>query len=173
MQAHHLLAELYAYRGQMGDVIAHFQKARELAVAAVPAAVPQLDESLGIAYLHKSAFDNGVHHKPGARCLLSPQGMHAVADLRDAERAIQHFTTYLARTPDELEVRWLLNLAYMTTGGYPDRVPPAHLIPPAAFASAEDVGRFVDVAPQAGLDCMARPAASSSTTSTATAGTKS
>ena len=49
-------------------------------------------------------------------------------------------------------MRWLLNLAYMTTGGYPDRVPPAHLIPPAAFASAEDVGRFVDVAPQAGLD---------------------
>ena len=66
VQAHHLLAELYAYRGQMGDVIAHFQKARELAVAAVPAAVPQLDESLGIAYLHRSAFDNGVHHKPGA-----------------------------------------------------------------------------------------------------------
>ncbi len=53
VQAHHLLAELYAYRGQMGDVIAHFQKARELAVAAVPAAVPQLDESLGIAYLHR------------------------------------------------------------------------------------------------------------------------
>ncbi len=65
VQAHHLLAELYAYRGQMGDVIAHFQKARELAVTAVPAAVPQLDESLGIAYLHRSAFDNGVHHKPG------------------------------------------------------------------------------------------------------------
>ncbi len=36
------------------------------------------------------------------------------------QRAIQHFTTYLTRTPDELEVRWLLNLAYMITGAYPD-----------------------------------------------------
>ena len=34
-------------------------------------------------------------------------------------------------------------------------VPPVYLIPPAAFASAEDVGRFRDVAPQAGLNVVA------------------
>ena len=52
-------------------------------------------------------------------------------------------------------MRWLLNLAYMTLGGYPDKVPPAYLIPPAAFASTEDIGRFRDVAPQAGLNVVA------------------
>jgi hypothetical protein len=55
-------------------------------------------------------------------------------------------------------VRWLLNLAYMMLGRYPDRVPPADLIPPAAFASTEDVGRFRDVAPQAGLNIFATAA---------------
>jgi hypothetical protein len=46
----------------------------------------------------------------------------------------------------------------MTLGRYPDRVPPADLIPPAAFASTEDVGRFRDVAPQAGLNVFATAA---------------
>ena len=48
-------------------------------------------------------------------------------------------------------MRWLLNVAHMFAGSYPDRVPKAQLIPPGAFTSAEDVGRFVDVAPQSGL----------------------
>src|SRR5262245_12829436 len=43
----------------------------------------------------------------------------------------------------------------MNDGGYPVRVPPAYLIPPAVFTSAEDVGRFRDVAPQAGLNVIA------------------
>lgn len=70
----------------------------------------------------------------------------------DSERAIEYFTKYLEQKPDEIEVRWLLNLAYMTIGAYPDKVPAKYLIPPSAFESAEDVGRFVDVAPQTGLN---------------------
>ena len=54
-----------------------------------------------------------------------PEGARRWADIPDAERAIQHFASYLGRPPEELEVRWLLNLAYMTLGGYPDKVPPA------------------------------------------------
>ena len=65
--------------------------------------------------------------------------------------AIEYFERYLARKPDELEVKWLLNIAYMMTGAYPDGVPPAYRIPPGTFASVEDVGRFVDVAGQLGV----------------------
>ena len=35
--------------------------------------------------------------------------------------AIRHFTEYLEQFPDDLEVRWLLNLAHMTLGEYPGR----------------------------------------------------
>jgi hypothetical protein len=80
---------------------------------------------------------------------------HAFADTRDVEQAVAHFLSYLKGRPDELEVRWLLNLAYMTLGQYPAGVPQAHLIPPSAFTSAEDIGRFTDVAPQAGLNVFA------------------
>jgi hypothetical protein len=43
----------------------------------------------------------------------------------------------------------------MFAGTYPDGVPPAQLIPADAFMSTEDVGRFVDVAPRAGLHSVA------------------
>ena len=38
----------------------------------------------------------------------------------------------------------------MAQGTYPDGVPDRHLLPASAFASAEDIGRFRDVAQQAG-----------------------
>src|SRR4029077_5315769 len=103
-------------------------------------------------------------------CLFSPfdyrsgrpeQGRGAVrpgqsyARTGDSERAIEHFLNFLKQKPDDLEVRWLLNLAYMTTGRYPRGVPAAYLIPPAALASKEEVWGFPDVAPQAGLNVVA------------------
>ena len=57
----------------------------------------------------------------------------------------------LDKRPDNLELKWFLNAAFMATGGYPTRVPARHLIAPDAFASSEDVGRFVDVSSQAGI----------------------
>jgi hypothetical protein len=49
-------------------------------------------------------------------------------------------------------VRWLLNLAYATLGEYPSGVPAAFLIPESNFHSKENIGRFVDRAPAAGLN---------------------
>src|SRR5262249_44788114 len=68
-----------------------------------------------------------------------------------AREAVRRFTAYLAEWPDDLRVRWLLNLAYMELGEYPDQVPRADLIPLDALRSTRDVGRFDDVAPRAGL----------------------
>ena len=72
--------------------------------------------------------------------------------LRPREKAIEYLLKYLQRKPDALDVRWMLNLAYMTLGKYPAGVPPQYLTPPTIFDSAEDVGRFVDVAPAAGIN---------------------
>ena len=80
---------------------------------------------------------------------------------RTLDKTIEHPLNYLQQKPDELEVRWLLNLAYMMVGKYPDGVPPRYLIPPSAFASAEDVGRFVDVAPQSRPERLRRRRAAS------------
>ena len=51
-----------------------------------------------------------------------------------------------------LAARWLLNIAYMTVGGYPDAVPEAYRLPSDTFESAETIPRFVNIAPTLGLD---------------------
>lgn len=150
-QAHFVLGQFHAYQGTMERAIEEFHKAEQIALSAAPTLRLQIEEALGIAYLHKSEMTNDVFHTPGGRCLLTLKGIEPFLKTDDSEKAVEYFLKYLAEKPDELEVKWLLNLAYMTLGAYPDKVPPAHLIPPSAFASAEDVGRFVDVAPQAGL----------------------
>ena len=151
VQLHVGLGQTFAYQGRMDRAIEEFEKAYQVAVARAPAAAVPLDEALGIAYLHRAEVENGVYHQPGERCLLSALGLSPLAKTADSSKAVEHFQRYLAQRPDELEVRWLLNIAYMTLGAYPAKVPPAYLIPPSAFASSEDVGRFVDVAPQVGL----------------------
>ncbi|HEY3042684.1 MAG TPA: FG-GAP-like repeat-containing protein [Vicinamibacterales bacterium] len=157
MQAHFALAQLHAYHGQMDRALDHYQHAYDVARADVPAATLRMEEALGVAYLHKSEMDNGAYRAPGEMGLLPIEPSQPYAKTRDSEKAIEHFLKYLQQKPDELEVRWLLNLAYMTLGKYPDKVPSAYLIPPAVFASDDvpDRGRFRDVAPQAGLNAVA------------------
>jgi hypothetical protein len=150
-QAYFLQGQLHSYQGDMAPAIEAFEKARQIAMSDVPDLRLQLDEALGIAHLHKAELENGVYHAPGERCLLLGKGRQPFARTADVAKAITYFSRYLAEKPDELEVRWLLNVAHMFAGSYPAEVPRAHLIPPDALASAEDVGRFTDIAPQAGL----------------------
>jgi tetratricopeptide (TPR) repeat protein len=155
MQAHFALAQLHAYHGRMDRALDQYRRAYDTARAGVPAAAPRMEEALGVAYLHKSGLENGAHRAPADICLFPLRPGQSYGKAGDSERAIAHFLNVLKQKPDDLEVRWLLNLANMTIGRYPHDVPPAYLIPPAAFASTEDVGRFRDVAPQAGLNVVA------------------
>ena len=66
------------------------------------------------------------------------------------------FERALNASPDDLELRWLLNVAAMTIGKYPAGVPAKYLIPPDRFASTEDPGLFKDMAPELGLDHTSR-----------------
>jgi tetratricopeptide (TPR) repeat protein len=156
MQAHFALGQLHAYHGEMERALEQYQHAYEVARAGVPAATLRMEEALGVAYLHKSEMDNGAYRAPGQIGPLPVEPSGPYARTRDSERAVEHFLKYLQQRPDDLEVRWLLNLAYMTLGKYPDAVPPAYLIAPAVFApDAQYRGRFRDVAPQAGLNIVA------------------
>jgi len=154
IQTHYALAQLEAYKGNMDGAVTEFEAAYKLAVADVPAGVPQLTEVLGVAYLHKSRMENGIFTAPGDRCIFPPHGSACFAHTEDSQQAIKYLTRYLQLKPeprDSVQVKWLLNLAYMTLGEYPSAVPAEYLIPPSVFQSGESVGRFDDVAPAAGL----------------------
>jgi len=152
MQTHMGLAQLYAFKGDMVLAIGQYEESYKIALASVPKAIPQMQEALGIAHLHKAEMDNEVYRKPGEKCLFPMPASVAYKKTEDSEKAIEYFTKYLEERPNELEVKWLLNVAYMTLGKYPAAVPSQYLLPPSAFESNEDIGRFHDVAAQIGID---------------------
>jgi hypothetical protein len=151
MQLHFSLAQLYAYEGQMDPAIEEYQVSYKLALSDVRSAVPQMAEALGIIYLHKSEMENDAYRAPGKKCLFPMRPEDAYKKTENSQRSVEYFLKYLAEKPDELEVLWLLNVAYMTLGKYPDGVPPKYLLPPSSFESREDIGRFEDVASEIGL----------------------
>ena len=149
---HHSLAQLEAYQGHMDKAIEQWQAAYQIANDTVPAAIPKFLEALGTAYLHKSEMENEAYRNPGDRCIFPPRASFKYMDTADSQKAIQYFLKYLEQKPDDLEVKWLLNMAYFTVGGYPASVPAKYLIPAEVFQSKEEVGRFVDVAPLLGMN---------------------
>jgi hypothetical protein len=151
MQGQYAWAQIHGYLGNMEKAIERWHVANEIAEVKVPGALPMMLETLGVAHLHKSGMDNGVFRTPGDLCLFPPGVSAVYRDTAGSSRALAYFQKYLEQKPDDLEVRWLLNLTYMTLGKYPAGVPEKHLIPPAAFQSKEDVGRFADVAAVSGL----------------------
>ncbi len=71
---------------------------------------------------------------------------------RGSRAAIAVLEEQLTQTPDHIAARWLLNIARMTLGEYPDKIRPEWLIPPSVFASEHPMPRFPDIAGSIGLD---------------------
>src|SRR5579859_2144829 len=152
IQEHYALAQVNAYQGNMDAAIAEWKAAYRIAAANVPAGVLQLEAVLGVAYLHKSEMENGVYRDPDDKCIFPPAPGRRYENVADSAKAVDHFLKYLAQKPDDLQTKWLLNLAYMTMVEYPPGVPQKYLISPDVFGSKENIGRFVDVAASAGLN---------------------
>jgi len=144
---------LLMYEGRLAGAAAAFEAARVLGRSAGSPARDQaeLTALLGITAFRRGEVDNCVMCVGPSSCIV-PIAAEAVHQQQAGSReAIGHFTAYLAERPGDLRVRWLLNLACMTLGEYPAKVPSQHLIPLDALRSEADVGRFENVAPSVGL----------------------
>mgnify|MGYP003378058082 CR=1 FL=1 len=69
-----------------------------------------------------------------------------------AGKAIEVYTRILDNYAADLSSRWLLNIAYMQIGEYPDKVPAAYLIPPESFKTEFETPRFNNIAGNLGVD---------------------
>jgi len=146
------LGQLAAYTGDMGRTVTEFERAYKLAQTDNQAALPDLEQMLAIASVHKASFDNGLFSAPGDRCLLSTKGNASLTKPEAFDQGVRQLQALLEKRPDDVELKWFLNAAFMSTGGYPGRVPSKFVISPNVFASDEDVGKFADVSAQAGVN---------------------
>ncbi|HEV3438898.1 MAG TPA: VCBS repeat-containing protein [Gemmata sp.] len=106
----------------------------------------------GVTALRMGENDNCVLCRGESACIfpISPTAVHT--NQTGSRLAIEHFSDYLRRFPDDLEVKWLLNLAHMTLGEHPAKVDPHHRLLLDAFCKSEfDVGQFRDISHDVGL----------------------
>lgn len=111
----------------------------------------QIEHWLALAHLRKGEQENCLHHHTASSCIIpvSIPGQHQLP--AGSQAAIKLYTDILSQNSRDLTVRWLLNVAHMTLGTYPDSVPVDWLIPPTAFESASSLKPFREIAMQTGL----------------------
>lgn len=111
-----------------------------------------IDYIKAIAYLRQAEAENCLEHHTSESCLFPIQkgGIHQ----RDAgaKGAIETLMGILAVQNDNLSARWLLNLAYMLIGGYPQNVPPEYLMPLPKMSAPSSIGAFSEIAQNLKLD---------------------
>ncbi len=108
---------------------------------------------LGVAALRLGENDNCILCRGESSCILpmAPSAIHQ--NPRGSRAAIEHFGEYLREHPDDLEIKWLLNVAHMTLGEYPHKVDPESLLPlERFFQSRVDIGKFRDIGHLTGLN---------------------
>ena len=106
---------------------------------------------LAVAYLRLGEDENCVNCQSSESCIFPLKG-GGVHEKRDgSQKAIPYLEEVLALSDGDATARWLLNLAHMTVGTYPDKISSQYLIRPDRFASGTGFPRFNNIARQVGL----------------------
>ncbi|MCS5661118.1 MAG: hypothetical protein NZ842_12030, partial [Dehalococcoidia bacterium] len=101
---------------------------------------------LAVAYLRLGENENCINCHTSESCIFPLDGGGIHEKREGSEKAIPYLEEVLALAPDDAAARWLLNLAHMTLGTYPEKVPEKYLIKPELFKSSEEFPRFTDIA---------------------------
>jgi len=101
---------------------------------------------MGLAYLRLGEQENCIGKNNEESCIIPIQGKGIYTMKTGSETAISIFESILKEMPDNTQVEWLLNIAYMTIGQYPDGVPSQWRIPPSQFKSDYEMPAFKNIA---------------------------
>ncbi len=107
---------------------------------------------LAMAWMRVGERSNCIKGHESESCLMPVRGLGLHRDTIGSSKAIEQFTRLLKTNPYDYESRWLLNVAYMTMGKYPDHVPNEFLLPGLAGDTAVSVNPFSDIAAGVGID---------------------
>jgi hypothetical protein len=142
--------------GETTAAVDLLEKARETVIEKNLPAIYRDDATrrLALANLRLGEHTNCVGMHSPASCILPIRGEGVHRDKTGARAAEKLYIEYLRGHPDDPTVRWLLNVAAMTAGDYPDGVPERFRISPETFTSEGSIGRFPDVAGRAGVDAL-------------------
>jgi hypothetical protein len=122
-----------------------------------PAFRRQLLALMGVAHLQLAEDRNCIALHNEASCILPIREQAVHTEPEHARKAGDRFLEVLQVQPDDVNARWLLNLARMLSGDWPEgvpeplRVPVSMLEPPPG---SEGLPSFFDMAPRLGIDVL-------------------
>jgi FG-GAP-like repeat/ASPIC and UnbV len=141
------------YEGRFREASAWLEKAHGTSRSVlVPAKVrSRITAVLGIVAMRRGEIENCLECAGPSSCIfpIAKEARHQ--NPAGSREAIKWFTAFLEESPRDLRIIWLLNIAYMTLGEHPDKVPPQYLIPTEVFRSKAVVAPFENVALRAGM----------------------
>ncbi len=158
LKLHFQLAEAQLQAGQTQLAVEQFLACSSL-LPRVESVLPNADQirdqltmRLAVAYLRLAEDQNCVNCRDEECCIFPIQGGGVHRNKEPARNAIKYLTKYLERNSDNATATWLLNVAYMTLGEYPDGVPEKWRLEGEQFTPDAEFPKFTNVAPKLGLD---------------------
>ncbi|MBR9761691.1 CRTAC1 family protein [bacterium] len=150
------LAELKL--GMVTSAIGHMEQALLITKDEAESGVRKRDVLywLGVACLRQAEAENCCAQNTPDSCIvpIKDDGIHL--NREGSSQAVKYFTQVIQTTPrnseSNIRARWLLNLAAMTLGDYPEGVPAQYRVAASYFESTTKFPRFKNIAKQHGLD---------------------
>ncbi len=109
------------------------------------AVINNLKQLQGLAYTRLGEQDNCVGKNNPESCIIPIKGAGVYNLKKGSETAIRIYEEMLVDRPDDEETIWLLNIAYMTIGKYPEGVPAKFRIPEKEFKSDYKIPAFKNI----------------------------
>ena len=151
------LARDYLRFGEAEEAIRLLSKALDVETSEKPEVSHEVEllQELAIASMKMGELDNCVSPDGRLICALPLDDSVVHEDKRGASGAVDYLTRLLELEPDDVHnngrAMWLLNVAHMALGTYPNGVKAEYRVPPESFESDYNIGRFEEIAPYAGL----------------------
>jgi hypothetical protein len=113
--------------------------------------VLEMNKLLALAYLRLGEQQNCILNHTSASCIIpiAKAGQHT--NIEGSTEAIKLYEDILTKSPDDLTSKYLLTIASMTLGQYPDGIPKPMRIPADFFTSKVDFPQFPDISNELGF----------------------
>ena len=110
-----------------------------------------LIDELALAYLRLGEQVNCIENHTGDSCIMPIAEEGIQVKTESTKKAIDLYKKILKSYPNDLGSRWLLNIAYMSIGLYPDGVPKQYLVKGLEGNSSNKISKFSNIAHEVGL----------------------
>ena len=149
----HAFEELKA--GNSAKAIDEFQQVLQmvepLQIAGKEQTVLEVKKLLALSELRLGEQENCILNHNSASCIIpiAKAGQHTKTE--GSSKAITLYEAILKQTPDDLTSKYLLNIAAMTLGQFPNGLPKSMQLPDGYFTSKVDFPPFPDIAAELGF----------------------